>query len=777
MAAEKFLQRAARLLAEDLQLVPLDPRRLRPSELVRVLNSTPVGAVLTSGQLRRHRELAGMRIGDDRTVDMLRYAAWIAGERHGAGDQSSGGSAYAAHRDAMGRRIREQSASGRDIGEIPEVKNRKRREKAARNFRFFCEQYFTQTFTWPWSNDHLKVIGKIETVVLEGGLFAIAMPRGSGKTSLCETAALWALLFAHHAYVAVIGPDEPHAIDRVKNLRTELENNDLLLQDFPEVCYPIRCLEGIQQRRLIYHGQVVRVEFTHRRLVLPDIPDSAAGGSVVATCGITGQIRGLNLKRKDGTPLRPSLSLVDDPQTDESAHSPSQCAQRERVINGAILGLSGPGVPNAAIMPCTVVRGGDLADRILDATKNPQWQSERTKMVYAWPTNEKLWARYAELWREGSQLGDTSAATRLYRKNRKAMDEGADVAWPQRKKPGELSALQHAMNLKLERGDAAFFAEYQNEPLPEDDLDDTLLTADQIAAKLNGYGRGLIPLACSYLTAFIDVQQKALYWLVAAWEDVFTGYVIDYGTEPDQQMEYFMLREVQRTLARAAPGAGFEGSIYAGLERCTTHLLGREWRRDDGTMMKIDRCLIDANWGRSTALVFQFCRQSPFAGVVMPSHGRYIGASSNPMDLWKRKPGERFGLNWNIPIPTVRRSVRHVGYDTNFWKSFVHARLAVPMGDPGCLSLYGRAAERHRLLSEHLAAEYSVRTEGRGRTVDEWKIKLSGADNHWFDCLVGAAVGASMQGAAPPGMTRAVKVRRKISLAEAMGRGRVALPR
>src|SRR5690606_7911661 len=107
-------------------------------------------------------------------------------------------------------------------------------------------------------------------------------------------------------------------------------------------------------------------------------------------------------------------------------------------------------------------------------------------------------------------------------------------------------------------------------------------------------------------------QGKCLFWLVAAWEDDFTGYVIDYGTEPDQKApeRYFTLRDVRRTLAQASPRAGLEGSIYAGLERLTEATLGREWRRDDGAMVRIDRCLIDANWGSSTDVVYQFCRQS-----------------------------------------------------------------------------------------------------------------------------------------------------------------------
>ena len=96
-------------------------------------------------------------------------------------------------------------------------------------------------------------------------------------------------------------------------------------------------------------------------------------------------------------------------------------------------------------------------------------------MVYRFPTNEKLWARYAEIRAESLRAERGLAeATEFYRQNREAMDEGAVVAWPERYNHDELSAIQHAMNLKLQ-DEAAFLAEYQNEPLargdaPHDDL-------------------------------------------------------------------------------------------------------------------------------------------------------------------------------------------------------------------------------------------------------------------------------------------------------------------
>src|SRR5262249_33405896 len=150
-------------------------------------------------------------------------------------------------------------------------------------------------------------------------------------------------------------------------------------------------------------------------------------------------------------------------------------------------------------------------------------------------------------------------------------DQGAHAAWPERFNYDELSAIQHAMNLKLQ-DQAAFFAEYQNEPLPEETVDADELTADQIAGKLNRMKQCEVPIGCNHVTMFIDVQANLLFFVVAAWEDDFTGYVIDYGTFPDQKRAYFTLRDARLTLSAATKASGLEGAIYAGLERLTKDL-------------------------------------------------------------------------------------------------------------------------------------------------------------------------------------------------------------
>jgi phage terminase large subunit GpA-like protein len=273
---------------------------------------------------------------------------------------------------------------------------------------------------------------------------------------------------------------------------------------------------------------------------------------------------------------------------------------------------------------------------------------------------------------------------------------------------------------------------------------------------------------------FVDVQATLLFFAVAAWEDDFTGYLLDYGTFPDQRRPYFTLRDARQTLTVVTKASGLEGAIYAGLDQLTRAFLSRDWRRDDGAALRIERCLIDANWGSSTDAVYQFCRQSAHAGIVMPSHGRFVGASSQPFSEYKRRPGDRVGHNWRMPNVQGKRAVRHVVFDTNFWKSFMQARLRVPMGDRGCLSFFGDRPDQHRLFAEHLTSEYRVKTEGRGRSVDEWKLRPERGDNHWLDCLVGCAVAASMQGAVLSGGGGVVQAgrRERVSFADLQRRKR-----
>ena len=732
----------------------INPSNMRVVDVARLLNSTSFGFVLAQARLYREFNRVGFRIGSSenpRNINLLKYIAWMFDRKH-TPEETSGARSYEDRRNAERDRQAEQSLAGRDIGPLPEVVNPDRKAACERNFQLFCESYFPETYALAWSPDHLKVIEKIETAVLRGGLFALALPRGSGKTTITESAALWSMLYGHREFVVLIGATESAALELLDSLKTELEVNERLAEDFPEVCYPVAQLEGIANRCAgqLYKGERTRITWTSNEIVLPTVEGSRASGMIVRVAGITGRIRGMKFKRSDGRSVRPSLVIIDDPQTSESAGSLEQTRKRVRVLAGDILGLAGPGQKISGIMPCTIIRPGDMADIILNRNTHPDWNGEKTRMVYRFPTNMKLWEEYAEIRAEALRTeGNFQKATEFYLANREAMDAGAEVSWEARFNHDEVSALQHAMNLKFQ-DEQAFQSEYQNDPLPDDTADDSLLSVDEICAKINGLARRRVPLKCDRLTMFVDVQKALLFYVVIAWAEDFTGAVIDYGSWPDQHRHEYSLADANPSIQTLFPKAGFEGALYAALSALTDECLGREWEREDGAVLKIERALVDANWGQSTDVVYQFCRQSSHAGVILPSHGRYVGASSKPMTEYRKQQGDRLGFNWMIPNVAGKRAIRHVVYDTNYWKSFIHARLAVPVGDKGSLTLYGRIPGAHQLFAEHLTAEYRVKTQGRGRTVDEWKLKPQSHDNHFLDCVAGCAVCGSMLGASLP---------------------------
>lgn len=86
--------------------------------------------------------------------------------------------------------------------------------------------------------------------MLRGGLFALAMPRGSGKSSLTEVAAIGAMFYGYREFIMLIGATESAALELLDSIMTEFEVNEHLAEDFPEVCFPIQQLDGKLQDRL-----------------------------------------------------------------------------------------------------------------------------------------------------------------------------------------------------------------------------------------------------------------------------------------------------------------------------------------------------------------------------------------------------------------------------------------------------------------------------------------------------------------------------------------------
>lgn len=688
-------------------------------------------------------------------------------------ERLAGADSYARHRDDMRKRQAAKTHEGQNIAPIPKCKNPERRAEAAENFRVFCESYFPKTCFRPWSEDLRRVLNKMELTSRHAGLFAFAMPRSTGKTTLTKLLALWSILNGYHNFVMIVAANEDTAVKRLfYNLKKMLFNSELLLQDYPEVVYPILCLQNKAAKAKGQHidGKPTNIEWSADRAVMPIVEGSLCCEAVIKAAGInSANLRGEHYDRCDGTTIRPSLVILDDPQTRETARSPMQTEERMRIINGDVMGMAESETPIAVLCPCTVIYRGDLADQLLDHEKNPAWKGEKTQLVYHWPCEEghRKWLEYNEV-RSIELLngGDGSESNVFYKTHRDLMDRDAVVSWPECKDKGELSALQHAYNLRFRVGEEAFAAEYQNDPLETSSC--AVLTANLVASKLNRLPRGSVPQKCQYVTAFVDMHKEILYWVVSAWQQDFGGGPIDYGTYPGQPLRYFAQNNPPMKMQDIHGGMVEQAWIQAGLTQCVEQLLARTFLREDGAEMRIGRLLIDAGW--STDIVKTFVRRHPQAGsIVQASFGRGIKASDAPMAKWPKKPGQLVGDHW--VIEPAKSGDRAVTIDTNHWKSFAASRLASPVGTPGGWELFGSDPREHQLFADHCVAEEPVEVTAKERTVFEWKWKPGRPDNHWWDSLIGSAIAGSMLGATPQGVERPTAKPRQ-SLAELAAKAR-----
>jgi len=671
---------------------------------------------------------------------------------------------YDRKREAERRRQATQSASGRDIGTIPPCADPTRRDSCERNLLRFCTTYNPETFCLPWSDDHKLAGESIEQTTFVGALLAMALARGSGKTSLCRMAVLWAASYAHAAYCFLLGANWTKGQEAIEAIQTWMRTLPAYAEDFPEISVAARYLRGQANRAggMICCGEPAFAHWEKDRIVLPRVPHppnvegllkgpwAKTSGGVIGAAGLTAEgIRGAVFAHPDGRSIRPDLLLIDDPQSDETAASPHGVAKLLRLLNGAVLGMAGPGRSISAFMPLTVNRAGDAADKILDRKTNALWRGIRTGMLRSMPKNLAAWEAYYDVYRAcmGQTIPDLKPANRHYRKHRKELDEGAEASWPARKKPEEISAIQHAMDLRCTIGEEAFSSEYQNAPRTPQQTSD-LLTTDGLASRLNQLDRRVLAPKVQHVTCHVDVGDQILWWTAAGWQPDFTGQVADYGTWPEQPaaVRYFPKRNPPRKLRDLYPKAGKEGAVLAGLTDLVEALAKLEFRREDGAVLKLGKILIDGRYDRD--LVMAFCRRSPHAALLLPAMGFAMPKGREWSGYFAGKEGGQTGFHWRIP--PAKDGGRYVLVDP-WWKTLAWERLRVSQGDPGCWSIFGRKPGEHAMLFDHYCSEKPIWTVAKDLGKYEWELAPN-RDNDWWDNLIGCACGASMLGVAIPGI-------------------------
>jgi hypothetical protein len=681
--------------------------------------------------------------------------------------------------DAVRAADRARKKAGRDAAKavpIPAPEDLKRRTRLERDVHKWLRWYFADIFTEPFREHQTQMIDAILTAATYGGDQAIAAPRGEAKTTIAECVTVHCVLKALLSFVVIFAATGREARNSLGTIKGLLAENDRLAADYPEVCLPIRAAAATPQSA---HSMLVRddgfgfgiagsesaegedaepaqaealFQWSGDEISLPRVPGSRSAGAIVATRGLDSAVRGL----KKGK-VRPQLAIIDDPDTERTARNPDMAAKLADRIERAIAGLAPQGQRMSRVMLTTLQNRTCASARFTDPVQKPSWNGIRFAFLKKAPNRQDLWDQYVQLRRESMQMGDRFGreAHRLYLKHRKAMDAGGQVCNPKSfdgrkladKTRLQVSAFQRYYDFVADNGLDAALSELQNDP-PKAGKSGLALEAVQVANKINRLERGAVPLKAQHLTAMADVHDRLLYWLVAAWDPAFQGAVIDYGTWPEQPVSHFALSTASPTLADRYPGCGKEAAIAAGMKDLAARLLGTEYRREDGAAMRIGKLLFDSKYETDT--VKTFCRRSPHGALIMPSQGFYIKPGVEWAAFFRNKPGGHTGFHWRIP--PVTDGTRYVLLDADFWKTLATERLRIALGDPGDWSLFGREPREHALLAEHFASELPEWRQQGDAGKWHWELPSWRPDNHWWDCLIGAAVAASISGVIIPGI-------------------------
>lgn len=243
--------------------------------------------------------------------------------------------------------------------------------------------------------------------------------------------------------------------------------------------------------------------------------------------------------------------------------------------------------------------------------------------------------------------------------------------------------------------------------------------------------RGRVPADAGRVTIGIDLGKYLCHWTAVAWRPYASPHVIEYGR-----------------LEVATNDLGEERAILAAL-RQFRDTADQGWPADDGSR-KPAAVLIDEGWNQD--VVVKFCEESP---------GFYTAKGFGAKQIHRtRKVGEvteagltvigvfdGYEILWRQGLKT-----RVVHAQADRWKSWLHARISTPIGQPGALTIH--QGNEHLSFAKHLTAEKKIEefVAGRGLVV-RWEVV--NRNNHFLDstclaCLAGHAEGERLIGEAKP---------------------------
>lgn len=707
------------------------------------------------------------------TLEQLRAAKERLRQQQRQIETVLGGRDPEAERRRNQERAREATATAKDVT-IPrltpvQLRRRKRLEKndsAWLRYYFGTKSNCPDPFWYPFTGQQKEMIAAMGHAARWGGDQSLAASRGEGKTTIFRRLLIKYALQGIIKFGVLCGATGTAAGNSLEAMRDAIETNDLLCEDYPEICVPVRALENTPNRA---HYQTVsgfrhdtgepftrassRFSWCGQEIVLPNVPGSPGAGAVIATRGLDAALYGLNRKGK-----RPDIVGVDDPDTDDTARSEEQAKKLEDRIDRALGGLGGQQKNVARVMLTTLHSRISVSFRFTDPAQKPSWQGKRFRFLVKPPDRADLWDEYVQLrhaaFQQTDEHGDSldpfaRIAHKFYLANRKAMDAGAVVANKyrfngERLADGsrlEVSALQRYYNEVARIGQEAVSTEYDNDPPEDSGPIESGITAYRVQRQLSGYARRVVPPGCTVVVQGIDVRKVGLHYVVRAWQPNGTGYTIDYGVQDVVNTVY-------------GSDEGLEFALLAAFQARMEVIREKPYTMLDGTAVPVSLTLIDAGW--QTDAVYHFCNGAGQSVKPAMGFGRSNGCvqtrfSDVVNSTRQKKPG---GDGWFRSLSPKR--VWYIGMDADKWKLWEHARWMTDPGKPGAMHLWGEPGngkqlsfdeKSHFAYSKHIVAEVETEEIIRGTVVRRLKAKSGGGEtNHYLDASYMADVAGNMMG-------------------------------
>ncbi|GAA4992591.1 hypothetical protein WHI96_08000 [Pseudonocardia tropica] len=206
-------------------------------------------------------------------------------------------------------------------------------------------------------------------------------PRGSGKSTwkflILPT---WALAHGHRRYVSAFSDSASQAEQHLTTVKTELDNNAVLREDYPELCAPALRPTGTKVA-------------DHRSMYV------SRSGAVFTAKGIDSSVLGAKVGSQ-----RPDLLLFDDIEPSGGNYSAYQKEQRLSTILDAILPMNDRAV--VQVVGTTVMPGSIIDDLVKSLTLSEDqiadWVRDERFRAFSYPaiTTDRETGAERSLWPE-----------------------------------------------------------------------------------------------------------------------------------------------------------------------------------------------------------------------------------------------------------------------------------------------------------------------------------------------------------------------------------------